>query len=164
MGEVNSNSSMAFNSPYELGVRMVYLLNSMFPHAASLQKLLLLDYAVIYSKDFGGPESLHTPVPYRNSELYVRYDSVKTGIYLMSTKKLIDINLGEQGVTYFAGENARVLIDSIDSDYLNSLSERCDWVTRKFGKFDTVELAEKFNDLGHRWSAEIDVNGLVGEG
>ena len=33
----------AFNSPFELGVRMVYLLNSLQPAGADLQKLVLLD-------------------------------------------------------------------------------------------------------------------------
>lgn len=44
----------AFNSPFELGVRMVYLLNSLQPAGADLQKLVLLDYAVVYSDDLGG--------------------------------------------------------------------------------------------------------------
>jgi len=134
----------------------VYLLNSMFPRAAGLQRLLLLDYAVIYSEDFGGPESLHTPVPFRNAELYLRYDVIKTGVYLMSKKRLIDIRLDDQGISYFAGENSRALIDSVDSVYLRKLSERCDWAVREFGEGDVVDLAGRFNNLGCRWLAEID--------
>ena len=39
-----------------------YLLMSMYPRKADLQKLVYLDYATIYSADFQGPSSLHTPV------------------------------------------------------------------------------------------------------
>ena len=46
-----SKSVAAFNSPFELGVRMVYLLNSLQPIGADLQKLVLLDYAIVYSDD-----------------------------------------------------------------------------------------------------------------
>ena len=48
----------AFNSPFELGIRMVYLLNSLQPTGADLQKLVLLDYAIVYSHDLDGPPSL----------------------------------------------------------------------------------------------------------
>lgn len=65
MGQIKKSKPIAaFNSPYELGVRMVYLLNSLHPAGADLQKLVLLDYAIVYSNDLGGPPSLHTPVPY----------------------------------------------------------------------------------------------------
>ncbi|WP_368840580.1 ABC-three component system middle component 2 [Pseudomonas guariconensis] len=51
-----------FNSPFELGIRMVYLLQALMPHGADLQKLVLLDYAIVYSADLNGPSSLHTRV------------------------------------------------------------------------------------------------------
>ncbi|MFM0069291.1 ABC-three component system middle component 2 [Paraburkholderia aspalathi] len=44
-----TNMSRVFNSPFELGFRMVYLLSALRPAGADLQKLILLDYAVVYS-------------------------------------------------------------------------------------------------------------------
>lgn len=43
-----------FNTSLELGVRMVYLLGALYPRGADIHKLAYLDYAVIYSSDFGG--------------------------------------------------------------------------------------------------------------
>lgn len=43
-----------FNTPFELGLRMVYLLFALRPGGADLQKLVLLDYAIVYSEDVGG--------------------------------------------------------------------------------------------------------------
>ncbi len=77
-----------FNSPFELGFRMVYLLSAMRPGGADLQKLILLDYAVVYSGDLGGPDSLHTPVPYRGSELLSRRTLIEQGLHLMSSRGL----------------------------------------------------------------------------
>lgn len=146
----------AFNSPFELGIRMVYLLTSLFPKGADLQKLILLDYAAIYSGDFEGPNSLHAPVPFRSAELYGRREGVRSGLYLMSIKKLVDVQLDENGMTYFAGENSRALVDSIGSEYLLDLSQRCEWVIAKYGEIETMELTNTFHDLGCRWDAEID--------
>ncbi|MHB1188839.1 ABC-three component system middle component 2 [Thiobacillus sp.] len=50
---------------------MAYLLSALAPGGADLQKLVLLDYAIVYSGDLGGPSSLHTPVPYRGAELFI---------------------------------------------------------------------------------------------
>ncbi len=145
-----------FNSPFELGIRMVYLLSNLFPDGADLQKLLLLDYAAIYSGDFDGPESLHTPVPYRSAELYGRRNTVQEGLRLMSTKGLVDVRLSEDGITYFAGDNARTLVDSVGSTYSIELTERCDWVVSVYGAVEMMELTNMFHELGCRWEAEID--------
>lgn len=157
MGKIKNNSPLPFNSPFELGIRMVYLLTNLFPRGADLQKLILLDYAAIYSGDFGGPKSLHTPVPYRTAELYSRRNTVQSGLRLMATKRLVDVSLGEDGITYFAGDNARALVDSLDAAYLFDLSERCSWVVASYGDIETIKLTDKFHDLGYRWEAEMDL-------
>lgn len=156
MGEINPVGSALFNSPYELGIRMVYMLSSLFPSGADLQKLILLDYAAIYSEDFGGPNSLHTPVPFRNAELYGRRNLIQTGLYLMSIKGLVDVQLDKDGITYYAGENSRALVGSIGSSYSLNLAQRCEWVVSHYGSIDTIELTNIFHDLGRRWEAEID--------
>lgn len=43
MGQVKRRALPAFNSPFELGIRMVYLLQALAPKGADLQKLVLLD-------------------------------------------------------------------------------------------------------------------------
>ncbi len=154
MGKVSAPSP--FNSPLELGIRMVYLLSALYPAGADLQKLVLLDYAVVYSGDFNGPLSLHTPVPFRGNELYSRRDLIQMGLHAMSVKGLVRASIGEDGVTYFAGEYARTLIDSVGSTYANELTDRCAWVTAHFGRVDSISLSEYFNKLGHRWGAEIE--------
>lgn len=66
------SSSEVFNTPFELGLRMVFLLNALHPRKADLQTLMYLDYAVIYTGDLNGPPSLHTPVPLRGAEYISR--------------------------------------------------------------------------------------------
>jgi hypothetical protein len=156
MGKVKFKTPSPFNSPFELGIRMVYLLTNLFPRGADLQKLILLDYAAIYSGDFGGPNSLHTPVPYRNAELYGRRDTIQSGLKLMAAKRLVDVCLGEDGITYFAGDNSRALVDSLGAPYLFDLAERCNWVVSIYGDEETIELTDKFHELGSRWEAEMD--------
>jgi len=157
MGQMKrSRPVAAFNSPFELGVRMVYLLNSLQPIGADLQKLVLLDYAVVYSHDLGGPPSLHTPVPYRGSEYLSRRDLIAQGLYLMSTRGLVDAAMDVTGITYFAGDAARAMVGALTSPYLRELEGRCRWAAAAFAELGSRQMTERFAQQGHLWGAEFE--------
>lgn len=152
-----SKPTAAFNSPFELGVRMVYLLNSLQPTGADLQKLVLLDYAVVYSDDLGGPPSLHTPVPYRGSEYLSRRDLIAQGLYLMSTRGLVAVSMDKSGITYYAGDTARTMVGALTSPYLRELEGRCRWAAEAFSMLSSGDMTELFAEEGHQWGAEFEV-------
>jgi hypothetical protein len=145
-----------FNSPFELGLRMVYLLSAIRPAGADLQKLVLLDYAIVYSGDLDGPESLHTPVPYRGSELLSRRELIEQGLYLMSTRGLVDAKIDETGITYLAGPAALILVGSLTSKYFLQLEDRCKWAAKQFATQDSAALVLEFSEQGHLWGAELE--------
>lgn len=147
---------VAFNSPFELGVRMVYLLNSLQPTGADLQKLVLLDYAVVYSDDLGGPPSLHTPVPHRGSEYLSRRGLIEQGLYLMSTRGLVAVIMDKSGITYYAGDVARAMVGALTSPYLRELERRCRWAAERFSLLSSREMTESFAQQGHLWGAEFE--------
>jgi hypothetical protein len=157
MGQMKiSKPIAAFNSPFELGVRMVYLLNALQPTGADLQKLVLLDYAVVYSDDLGGPPSLHTPVPYRGGEYLSRRDLIAQGLYLMSTRGLVAASMDNTGITYFAGDTARTMVGALTSPYLRELEGRCRWAAKMFAALNSREMTERFAQQGHLWGAEFE--------
>jgi len=151
-----SNHVEAFNSPFELGVRMVYLLSSLQPAGADLQKLVLLDYAIVYSDDLGGPPSLHTPVPHRGCEYLSRRDLIAQALYLMSTRGLVGVTTDRAGVTYFAGHTARSMVRALTSPYLRELENRCRWAALAFSALDSQEMTRQFAQQGHLWGAEFE--------
>lgn len=155
MGSLKRQQPELFNTPFELGLRMVYLLFALRPTGADLQKLVLLDYAIIYSKDVG-PSSLHTPVPYRNAELFSRRERIEQGLYLMSTRGLIDVVLDDRGMTYVAGESSFTMVGSLSSKYWRDLQERCVWAAERFGRASSNELLSLFGENGHLWGAELE--------
>lgn len=158
MGQVEKpkrDSVTVFNSPFELGIRMVYLLSTMYPGGVDLQKLVLLDYAVVYSADLGGPASLHTPVPFRGGEYLSRRELIEQGLYIMSTRGLVDARLDEAGITYIAGPRARSMVGALTSEYLHELEERCEWASKTFSSVDSSQLTQQFAQQGHLWGAEL---------
>lgn len=156
MGSINRKNPELFNTPFELGLRMVYLLSALRPGGADLQKLVLLDYAIIYSRDVGGPTSLHTPVPFRNAELFSRRERIEQGLYLMSTKGLVDVVLDDRGVTYVAGASSFTMVGALSSKYWRDLQNRCSWAARQFGQAGSSQLLILFSESGHLWGAELE--------
>lgn len=156
MGSMSRKHPELFNTPFELGLRMVYLLFALRPGGADLQKLVLLDYAIIYSQDVGGPASLHTPVPYRNAELFSRRERIEQGLYLMSTRGLVDVVLDDRGMTYIAGQSSFTMVGSLSSKYWRDLQVRCAWVAERFGQASSNELLNLFSESGHLWGAELE--------
>ena len=157
MGPVSRRQPELFNTPFELGLRMVYLLFALRPSGADLQKLVLLDYAIVYSQDVGGPASLHTPVPYRNAELFSRRERIEQGLYLVSTRGLVDVVLDERGMTYIAGASSFTMVGSLASKYWRDLQQRCLWVAERFGNASSNELLNIFAESGHLWGAELEI-------
>lgn len=147
--------SNTFNTPFELGVRMVYLLMALYPRGADLQRLIYFDYASIYSADLGGPESLHTPVPLRGGEYASRREIIEEGLYLMASHSLVDVVADSSGINYFLGDNGPALIGLIGGEYASALSSRCKWVAETLGGKDYKALEIIFGSSGLLWGAEF---------
>jgi hypothetical protein len=144
-----------FNSPLELGTRMAFLLLALYPRRADLQRLVFLDYAVIYSADLGGPPSLHTPIPLRGAEYASRRQVIEDGLYLMAMKSVVEVIADGNGVHYCASERAAGFSGFFHGKYIAALMDRCEWVARKFGDASDAELARLFFNEGHQWGSEL---------
>jgi hypothetical protein len=149
------SSSQVFNTPFELGIRMVYLLHALHPRKRDLQTLLYLDYAVIYSADLGGPESLHTPVPLRGVEYASRRGTIETGLFLMASRAFIDVVATCEGIRYGIGESGPALIDLLGGTYSRALRERCGWVARELGNRTDSDLEALLGARGSLWNAHF---------
>ncbi|MFK3844758.1 ABC-three component system middle component 2 [Stenotrophomonas sp. NPDC078853] len=149
------SSSQVFNTPFELGIRVVYLLHALHPRKPDLQTLLYLDYAVIYSADVGGPESLHTPVPLRGVEYASRREAIQSGLFLMASRAFIDATATSEGIRYGIGESGPALIDLLDGAYIRALRERCAWVARELGHWSDDDLEALLGARGSLWKAHF---------
>ncbi len=147
--------SEVFNTPFELGIRMVYLLHSLHPRRADLQRLIYLDYASIYSGDVGGPKSLHTPVPLRGVEYASRREVIEQGLYLMAIRAFVDVSPSDSGIMYSLGENGTALIELLGGEYGRELSHRCRWVAAELGNKTDAELEDLFGVNGILWRAHF---------
>jgi hypothetical protein len=144
-----------FHSPLESGVRIVTILDAMFPAHLDLQSLGLLDYLLVHSADGGGPPSLHPATPMRTGEITVRRAFVEHGLQWMASAGLVQEYLSEDGFTYGASDAARPFLDGLTTRYAGELRERAIWLRAAFWTFSSEDLDRFVSQRVDRWTADF---------
>ena len=143
------------NSPLEVGLRVLMVLQAAFPEHLDLNQLVLLDHSMLHSADLGGPDSLHPPVPVRAGELGVRREAIEAGLEVMIRAKLAHAGLGDGGVEFWAGEAADGFTRLLESAYALQLHDRAAWVVQHFGSLDESVLRAGLSSVAQHWSEEF---------
>lgn len=143
------------NSPLEVGLRVLMVLNEAFPEHLDLNQLVLLDHSVLHSADLGGPESLHPPVPVRASELGVKRQSIEAGMEVVIRAHLAHVGVGDRGIEFWAGEAADGFTRLLETEYASQLNARAAWVVQHFAALDEQTLREALSSVAQHWSEEF---------
>jgi hypothetical protein len=143
------------NSPIEIGMRILAILESAYPASIDVDRLMLLDHSMVHSSDFGGPHSLHPDTPERESEIGVRRQSIEGGLNVMLRAGLAEIELSNEGIRYRASDEAYSFIRLLESSYVTDLRHNARWAVREFSQIDDQRLKQEVRSLTNRW-AETD--------
>ena len=88
-----------FNTPFESGLRLLFVLDQARGRSFDLQRLVSYDYLLVHSGDVeDGPVSLHPAVPFRGSELLVKRDLVRAGLDAMFARELLEKKFESTGI------------------------------------------------------------------
>ncbi|WP_075343155.1 ABC-three component system middle component 2 [Tenacibaculum agarivorans] len=154
------NKTSPFNNEIESGLRVLFLLNEIFPEPLSIEKIIYLDYFTIHSADVDETQkSIHPPVPYRFGEFYVRRNITQNGINLFLSKNLIDTFYSRDGIQYKASENSTPFLDNLSESYSLQIKNKVTWVVNTFSKYNLEELKtiakEKLEFINNEYNLEI---------
>lgn len=146
-----------FNTPLELGLRCLHLLTASYPHECSIDRLIYFDYLTLYTKDSSvSSNSLHPEYPLRAVEVFVRRETIKQGLLLMSAKCLIGVNYNENGVFYCANSNTSWFLRGLSGAYSEKLSEKSKLIVEHFKKYTDREIEEFINGNIKVWGDEFE--------
>lgn len=149
--------SNPFNSPLEVGVRVLMILVEAFPTRLDINRLVLLDHAVLHSADLNGPESLHPPVPIRVSELGLKRQHIEDGLRVMIRAGLAEMSAEDSGIEFCASESSESFLKLLESDYARVLHDRARWVVEELSTVDDRCLREWTREISSHWSEEFEV-------
>ncbi|MET8123311.1 ABC-three component system middle component 2 [Micromonospora sp. NPDC005189] len=136
------------NGPLEVGLRALTLLSAAFPRAFDIASLSFLDYTLLHSREFGGPESLHPDVPNHQSEITVKRNMLEHGLEVMIRARLVSLRVEPGGIAYAATDNAPGFVGLLESEYMQELRRRAEWVLESFGDADPAVLRSLIASLG----------------
>ena len=145
-----------FNSPIEIGLRSLYLLNEIKDGSLDLQRLVYYDYLLLHSSDISnGPKSLHPNIPYRASEILVKREILQQGLSLMRSKQLVDILFKPDGIAYKSSSLTSAFLEYFNSEYSKSLRNLSSWVIDTFTDYGDSALSTFIVNNLDIWGGEF---------
>ncbi|UCA47015.1 ABC-three component system middle component 2 [Pseudochrobactrum sp. XF203] len=154
-----TQSTPLFNSALETGVRALVFLNAAFPKSFDLTELTWFDHLVVHTADVGGPKSLHPDLPQRTGELLVRRRVVEEGVHLMRRLHMINAVAGDNGIAYYASDDASALVETMHTPYALELKIRAEWLTAQLKNFTSEQLTDLIEQKIGRWAVEFHGEG-----
>lgn len=121
------NYKTVFNSPVEIGTRITLILTAI-GKKLSLDDLVMLDYALLYSKEFGGPENLHPALPNHTAEIAHRREFMPEAIQFFINRGLIDLVIEEYGHYYRSNNSTVDFVSCLQSLYYKKSWSRLSWI------------------------------------
>lgn len=144
-----------FNTPLEIGLRVLAILNSHSSNSMDVERLMYFDYLSLNTGDIGGEESLHAPVPNRGVQVFARKDLIQRGIAILLSKELIDVQATKFGFNYTVNKNGEKFLSYFDSEYYQLLVTRIAWVVKNFAGFSNEELRGFIREKLQEWGGDF---------
>ncbi len=159
---MSANRLSPFNSPTEIGLRALAVLNDAFPATYSLQRMVIFDYLIVHSDDVpGGPIGLHPKTPRRMGELFVRRSVLQEGLLLYQSRGLLETEFKSDGVFFTATERSAAFLDALSAEYILELRKRAAWLVRTFGELPEPELEKMVREHLGEWGAEFELESVL---
>lgn len=130
-----------FNSKIEIGTRVALILSAL-DSKIGLDELVMLDYALLYSEEFGGPPNLHPALPNHVAEIVHRREFMPGSIRFLLKRGLIDLIVEKTGHYYSKNENTIDFVSCLQSDYFKKSWIRLNWLADNKSKIVKTKIIE----------------------
>lgn len=136
-------SQITFNNRIDIWLRILIVLDAIFPQDVDIEELVYLDYLLVHSWDANWPDSIHPEVPSRWWEIYIKRDIIQESLDLFHHKWLIEVVYSSNhGITYKASEYSSPFLEKLNENYSIKLINRGVWLKDKYSTFNLQELKE----------------------
>lgn len=159
---IESEYIQVFNSEIEVGIRVLVLLemSSIIKH--SLQRLCVYDYILLHAGDIDLSQSnIHPAHPYRSSEYPIKYQAIKKAIFLLISRKLIDVYIDEDGITYGCNSRTQWFLNAFESEYIRKLKHIAEWINVQYSGSTDKELSILIKHKIAKWGDEFKQEILI---
>lgn len=136
-----------FNTPFELSLRALFILNKLNQSHISIERLVALDFLIVYGKDFGISEyNLHGDNDYKYSEYSSKRTLMKDAIKCLGKRNLIDAICTNRGFYFMINDFGRNYCSALNNIYKEEYSYILQSVLNKTKNYTDRELINKINE------------------
>ncbi|QEE49112.1 hypothetical protein FUA48_05810 [Flavobacterium alkalisoli] len=148
-------TNTVFNSPLEFALRCLCILDNSKTQGIDLERLVYYDYLILNTGDFTDLPSIHTPLPFRGAQVFVKREFIKEGLKILISKQLIELKFEEQGIRYYKTHLTNPFLQFINCDYYFKLKERIELVSNYFKNYTDEQLTNYINENLEKWGGEF---------
>lgn len=124
--------SRLFNTPFEMGLRMVLLLSVSPQNTFSVDRIVGLDFITSYAADFDLPyANLHGDNHMKYGEIVSRRLLVQEAVKDLVTRGLLNVSI-DRGYLFSISENGKKYSRSLKSEYAKTYKEIAKTVIKKY--------------------------------
>lgn len=133
-------SALLFNSDVEIGIRVMTIIESCYPIALSLDKIMYLDYLLLYGIKNENGDTLHPSYRLQILELTERRERIKNSLLFLIKKDLISILFKNDGISYKANANSLWYLNNMTNSYSVRLREYAKTISNVYKDLEIDEL------------------------
>lgn len=134
-----NNILQTLNSPIELGTRCSLILTAI-DKELSIDELVSLDYALLYSEEFGGPRSLHPALPNHIAEIAHRREYLPKALSLFIQKGVVSVQAKDTGYYYSSNERTLDFVSCLQRPYFRKAWIALDWISENYQWLTDMQL------------------------
>ncbi len=150
------NKIKIFNSPEEVGVRILFIL-SICDKRMSSQRIMYYDYFILHLNDIDSIyDSLHPDNPNHSSEIAVKRDIINRSLQLMISKGLLDIKYTKTGIYYQKNNITDAFLQMFKNGYVDKLRQNISIVSGRFEKNSDGQIYRYIDKSIGSWSGEFE--------
>lgn len=139
-------SHSPIGSSFEMALRILLILNEVYPVSLDEQQIRAIDFISVYANDFGLlDENLHGYSNYRYSEYPARKNTVSTALKELVLEEYIQLHPTSTGYRYFILEAGKTMCKNLTSSYAIEYTIAIHAVVRKFDKMNSDAMLKEIN-------------------
>lgn len=129
-----------FNSDVEIGIRVMIILEVCNPIAMALDKIMYLDYILLYGIKNENGETLHPSYHLQILELEGQRNKLKNSILYLIKKDLISVTFNDEGIFYHSNVNSLWFVQNMNNDYAKRMVEFAKIMAEDYKTLSVMQL------------------------
>lgn len=135
-----------YNHPIELGTRVSFLLNYFNEKKIDLDKLVYLDFILVYAKEYNGPLNIHPVLPNHIAEIAHKKEIFPDALKLFIKKGLITLEMTEDGFIYKATNYTSQYVSCLKSNYYKKICKNLSWIEANYEDLEKKQFQILFTE------------------